>query len=111
MSRTGDFDRDTKLTSLRRGVENILGQLDPTGEKGRTQLGAAAAWREVAGAPVAAHATAVYVRGRELVVEMDSPTWAQDVSMFTDRYRDAVNTHLGETVIDSVRIAVHRPKR
>ena len=111
MARTGDFDHDTKLTSIKRGIENLMGQLDPTGEKGRTQLGAAAAWREVAGAPVAAHAAAIYVRGRELVVEMDSATWAQDISMFKDRYRDAVNEHLGEKVVDSVRISVHRPRR
>lgn len=111
MSRTGDYDRDTKLTSIKRGIESIMGQLDPTGEKGHLQVGAAAAWREVAGAPVAAHAAGVYVRGRELIVEMDSATWAQDIAMFKDRYRDAVNEHLGERVVDSVRITVHRPRR
>ena len=109
--RTGDYDRDTKLMSLGEGLGNLLGRLDPTGEKYHLQAGAASAWREVAGPTVASHATAIYVRKRELVIELDSNTWAQELSMMADRYRDAVNERLGDETVESVRFTVKRTRR
>ena len=109
--RTGDYDKDTRLTSIGEGLGNLLGRLDPTGEKYHIQAGAASAWREVAGPTVAAHATAIYVRKREMVIELDSNTWAQELSMLADRYREAVNKKLGDEVVESVRFTVRRQRR
>lgn len=99
------------MTSLTRGLENLVGQLDPTGEKSKRQVGAASAWREVAGSAVSAHAVGVFVRGRELVVEMDSPAWATDISFLANQYQKAVNDHLGEDAVDTVRITVSPRRR
>lgn len=107
----GDYDRKTRMTSLGRGIEEVVGRLDPTGGKAKVQAGAAAAWRDVAGSAVSAHAVAVYIRGRELIVEMDSAAWATDISFLADRYKEAVNTHLQDDVIDTVRISVARRGR
>lgn len=107
----GEYDRTTRMTSLDRGIDQVISKLDPTGGKAKVQAGAATAWREVAGSVVSSHATAVYIRGRELIVEMDSPAWATDISFLADKYKDAVNTQLGDDVVDTVRITVARRNR
>lgn len=109
--KSDDYDRRTRMTPLGRGIEQVVGRLDPTGGKAKVQSGAAAAWREVAGSAASAHAVAVYIRGRELVVEMDSAAWATDISFLAEQYREAVNSHLHDDVVDTVRIAVARRGR
>ena len=108
---SNDYDRRTRMTSLGRGIEEVVGRLDPTGGKAKLQSGAASAWRTVAGDAVSAHAVSVYVRGGQLVVEMDSAAWATDISFLSGEYLKAVNAHLGEDVVDSVRIVVAQRRR
>ena len=111
MAGQDDYGRRTRMTALTRSIGDLIGRLDPTGEHTRVQMGAAAAWRDIAGPAVTSHAVAVYVRGSELIVEMDSAAWATDITFLADRYREAVNERLGDESVKSVRIVVSKRRR
>ena len=85
----------------------LLGRLDRTGEVA-TKARAIAAWRTVAGDEVAAHARGFALRDKELLVFVDSPVWANELSVLSENYRVAVNERLGKELVDSIRFTVSR---
>lgn len=88
-------------------AEGMLGGLDRTGE-GRERARVVSAWRIVAGAEVFAHARGFVLRDGELVIFVDSPVWANELSMLAEHYRLAVNERVGKEAVGSMRFAVSR---
>ena len=101
------------MSRLRRAesVGTIIGglwsRLDRTGE-GAARARAVSAWRAVAGDEVAAHARGFALREKELLVFVDSPVWANELSVLSEPYRVAVNERLGKELVDTIRFSVSR---
>jgi len=85
----------------------LWGKLDRTGE-GAARARAVSAWRAVAGDEVAAHARGFALRDKELLVFVDSPVWANELSVLSEHYRVAVNERLGKERVGTIRFAVSR---
>lgn len=90
-------------------VRRLLGGLDRRGDLGRAR--AVSAWQEIAGPEVAAHAAGYAMRGPELVVFTDNPVWASELSALSEQYRVAVNEHLGQEMVGSIRFTVSKHAR
>jgi hypothetical protein len=69
---------------------------------------AVAAWRDVAGDEVAAHAMGFAMRGAELLVYVDSPVWATELTALSERYRSDINTAVGKELVGSMRFTVSK---
>gem|GEM_PF-356057 len=63
-------------------------------------------WAEAVGPALAAHSRAVGWRGAVLVVEVDDPAWAQQMSMMQEALRAAVNSRLDEPVVAGLHFRV-----
>lgn len=88
-------------------AEGMLGRLDKTGE-GRARANAVSAWRLVAGDEVFSHARGFALRGTELLIFVDSPVWANELSVLSEHYRVAVNERIGKETVGSIRFAVSK---
>ncbi|HEY3317682.1 MAG TPA: DUF721 domain-containing protein [Coriobacteriia bacterium] len=91
---------------LRGLTEAYLGRIDPEGRRfaGR----AAEAWKRVAGIEIGKHTAGSALRDGELLVYVDSPAWANELSVMTEHLRARLNEELGEELVRSVRFAVSR---
>lgn len=87
-------------------ARELLGRLDRGGNLERAR--AVGAWREVAGAEVAAHAIGAAMRRGELLVYVDSPVWASELSALAEQYRTAINTTVGKELVRSLRFTVSK---
>jgi hypothetical protein len=87
-------------------ARGVLGRLDRGGNIERAR--AVAAWREIAGDEVAAHAMGFAMRGSELLVYVDSPVWATELAALSERYRSDINTALGKELVGSMRFSVSK---
>jgi hypothetical protein len=93
-----------RVTSLAHG---LLARLDKTGE-GRERARVVQAWRLVAGPEVYSHARGFALRGDELVVFVDTHTWATELSAMGEHYKAALNMVVGTETVGSLRFAVSR---
>jgi len=97
--------RTTDSVSSR--VEVMARRLERAGE-GRERARAVSAWRLVAGTEVFSHARGFALRGDELLIFVDSPVWANELSVLSEHYRVAVNERIGKEAVGSIRFAVSR---
>jgi hypothetical protein len=95
--RKGDF------SSLAHG---FLGRIDPEGRRYASR--AASAWKDVVGEEIARHTMGSALRDGELLVYVDSATWANELSMMSEHLRERLNEALGEELVRSVRFSVSR---
>lgn len=96
-----------RTTGLPEVIDQVLRKADPGGK--RHSARAVAAWREVAGPVIAEHTRGFALReGQELVVLVDSPAWAQQLSLMADELAARLNAHLGRTAVRSLRFVVSR---
>jgi len=65
-------------------------------------------WPEAAGSEIARHTAGVFLRKGELVVYVDSPVWATELSALHETLRDALNTRLGQELVSIIRFTVSR---
>lgn len=65
-------------------------------------------WPAVVGERVAEHARAVRVDGGRLFVEVDSPVWAQELSLMKPKILAQVNALIGSDAIGNVLFRVRR---
>jgi hypothetical protein len=91
-------------------AQGLLSRLDRTGEA-RERARAIQAWRLVAGPEVYAHARGFALRDGELVVFVDSHTWAQELSAMGEHYRAALDMVLGKETVTALRFAVSKKVR
>jgi hypothetical protein len=88
-------------------AEGVFARLDHSGE-GRERARAVTAWRHVAGSEVFAHARGFALRDGELLVFVDTSTWANELSVLSEHYRKAVNERIGKEAVGSMRFAVSK---
>jgi hypothetical protein len=97
-----------KNTSLGQALEGVVGRLDRKSGGALTQLKVMKAWEAIAGAQVMKHTTGAHLRQGELVVYVDSPVWATELSALSEKYREAVQAEIGQTRVSGVRFAVSK---
>jgi len=87
--------------------DRMLERIDP--RKRRYAARAVAAWAEVAGADIAHHTLGSALRETgELVVYVDSPTWASELTLMSERLKDGINERIGQELVKSIRFTVSR---
>jgi hypothetical protein len=99
-----------------RGQGNDLGdalarlakKLERRNSGGLLQVRVGEAWRKVAGASVGEHTAGAHIRDGELVVLVDSPAWATELSALSEVYRQAINEEIGEKAVRTVRFTVSK---
>lgn len=97
-----------KQVDLGSALQGITRRLDHRSGGGFAQLRVVRAWAKVAGDLVDSHTTDIHVREGELVVLVDSPAWATELSALSAQYQEAINKEIGERVVKSMRFAVSK---
>jgi hypothetical protein len=90
-------------------AEELLARVDPKGKRLGTV--AATSWEKAAGPDIARHTHGMVVRHGELVVYVDSPTWANELSLMSEELRVRLNEELGKDLVTSMRFTVSRQVR
>ena len=65
-------------------------------------------WPESAGPEIARHTAGVFLRKGELVVYVDSPIWATELSALHETLRETLNSRLGQELVRTIRFTVSR---
>jgi predicted nucleic acid-binding Zn ribbon protein len=65
-------------------------------------------WGEVVGPGAAARSRAIAFDGGRLIVEVDGPAWASQLSYLRRTIRDSLNERLGERVIQEIQFTPAR---
>jgi anti-sigma regulatory factor (Ser/Thr protein kinase) len=94
---------------LRGMADAFLGRVDPQGRRFASR--AATAWAGVVGPEIARHTMGSALRDGELLVFVDTATWANELSVMSEHLRERLNQELGEDLVRSVRFAVSREVR
>ena len=102
MKRAG---RQTALTSA---LDGVVARLDQRSGGAYTQARISSIWNDLAGPPVAAHTTGAFMRQGALVIYVDSPIWATELTAMSEQYRVAINQRLGEELVREVRFSVSK---
>lgn len=100
--------RRKKGVNLGSELERVARGLDRRGGGGLRQARVMAAWSAVAGQSVMAHTTGAHLREGELIVYVDSPVWATELSALSENYRNAMNEDMGQELVKEVRFSVSR---
>jgi hypothetical protein len=98
--RTGEF---------RALADRWMKRVDPHGR--RRDAAAAMAWAGVVGDEIARHTLGMAVRDGELAVCVDSPTWANELSLMAEELRVRLNATLGKDPVRSIRFTVSKKVR
>ena len=61
-------------------------------------------WEEIVGIDLAAKISAVAVSGSELIVRVDDPAWASQISWLENQLLDKITRLIGEEKITSIRV-------
>ncbi|MGB4592873.1 MAG: DUF721 domain-containing protein [Coriobacteriia bacterium] len=84
----------------------FLKRIDPQGKRHDGTV--VNAWRPAAGDEISRHTSGVAFRDGELVVSVDGPAWANELSLMSDRLRKAINDQIGQDLVRSIRFTVSR---
>jgi len=87
-------------------AQGVIGKADPLGKRFSSRV--VAAWNDICGDVVANHTRGVAFRDGELIVSVDSPAWANELSVMADSFRSALAAHLGQDLVRSIRFTVSR---
>lgn len=61
-------------------------------------------WEEIVGSDLAAKISAVAISGSELIVRVDDPAWASQISWLENQLLDKITRLIGEEKITSIRV-------
>tara|TARA_B100000676_G_C18025045_1_gene815102 strand:- start:1299 stop:1598 length:300 start_codon:yes stop_codon:yes gene_type:complete len=61
-------------------------------------------WQEIVGVDLAKKVSAVAVSGSELIVQVDDPAWASQISWLEKQLLDKIESLVGEEKITSIRV-------
>ena len=98
--------RRRRLTPIGALSDEFVKKMDPEGRRHRTRV--VRAWPTIAGPEVASHTRGLSLRRGELVVFVDSPTWATELSAMSEHYRERLNEEAGQGLVRTMRFAVSR---
>ena len=97
-----------RQTGLGQALDGIVRRLDRKGKGAYTNARVGSAWMDVVGPMVAGHTTGAHLREGTLVVFVDSPIWATELTAMAEQYRSSVNERMGENLVSAVRFTVSR---
>jgi hypothetical protein len=100
--------RQGRSTQLGVSLQSVLGRLDKKNASGAASAKAGAAWLSIVGPSVQGHTTGAYMREGTLVVYVDSPAWATELTAMSERYRGAINEEIGQELVREIRFSVSR---
>jgi hypothetical protein len=100
--------RRGRQTQLGASLRAMLGRLDKKSGGGADSATVGAAWLAIVGASVQCHTTGAYVRDGTLIVYVDSPAWATELTAMSERYRTALNEEIGQELVRAIRFSVSR---
>jgi len=86
--------------------DDLLKKVDPHGLRFKSR--AVTVWSEVVGDEIMRHTKGVALRDGELIVYVDSPVWANELSLLSERFKTEINAKLGEDLVSSLRFNVSR---
>ena len=89
-------------------LSRLTARLDRKSGGAYLQATVSRAWAKVAGDSVVGHTTGAHLREGELLVYVDSPVWATELSALSEPYRVALNEEIGEQAVRTVRFSVSR---
>lgn len=95
--------------SLSDALDGYLKRIDKGG--GLAQARIVEAWPEFVGPDIARHTAGLHVREGELVVYVDSPVWATELTAMSSRLLEGLNASLGKASVRSIRFTVSRKVR
>lgn len=87
-------------------ARSVVRGADPEGKRHGAKI--VESWPRVAGEEIARHSRASAFRDGELIVLVESPVWATELSMMSEEFRTGLNRALGENRVDSLRFTVSR---
>ena len=61
-------------------------------------------WEEIVGSDLASKISAVAISGSELIVRVDDPVWASQISWLESQLLDKITRLIGEEKITSIRV-------
>ncbi len=100
--------RKGRTVGLGASIESLVRKLDRRSGGAYLQTRAAQLWIETAGPGVAAHTTGAHLKEGEMVVYVDSPIWATELSALAEEYRKKINEQMGQDAVRSMRFSVSR---
>ena len=100
--------RRGRQTQLGQSLAAALGRLDRKNAGAASTARAGAAWQRVVGQSVRKHTTGAFLRSGLLIVYVDSPAWATELSAMSELYKKAVNEEIGQELVDAIRFTVSR---
>jgi hypothetical protein len=100
--------RRGRPTQLGASLQGVVGRLDRKGTGGAASAAAGSAWLSVVGPTVQSHTTGAYMREGTLIVYVDSPAWATELTAMSERYRTALNEEIGQELVREIRFSVSR---
>lgn len=96
-----------KAQSFGDAAERVLGRLDNVGKRHGARV--VGVWSDVVGPDIAHHTQGFALReGRELVVFVDTPTWANELSLMSGDLMRRINERIGEESVTSLRFTVSK---
>lgn len=99
--------RAKKTQSFGDAAERALGRIDKGGKRHGARV--VGVWSEVAGPDIARHTTGFAFReDRELVVFVDTPTWANELTLMSGDLVRRINERTGQESVASLRFTVSR---
>ncbi|NTW29197.1 MAG: DUF721 domain-containing protein [Coriobacteriia bacterium] len=102
MKRTG------KQTRLSSALDSLVHKLDRKSGGAYSSARVMASWERVAGPMVSSHTTGAHLREGTLIVYVDSPVWANELSSMAEGYRCGVNSDLAQELVREVRFSVSK---
>jgi len=100
--------RRGRQTQLGTSLAAALGRLDRRNPGAALSARVGTAWVDIVGKSVQNHTTGAYMREGLLIVYVDSPAWATELSAMSERYRTALNEEIGEELVKDIRFTVSR---
>jgi len=100
--------RSGRQTNLSTALSGIIARLDRKSGGAYSLTRVTAVWEEIAGAVVSGHTTGSHMRQGTLVIYVDSPIWATELTAMSEQYRSAINDRLGQELVRAMRFDVSK---
>lgn len=101
--------RRRKLTHVAAIGDELIEKMDPRGKRHQSRI--LALWPHIAGPDVADHTRGFALKGGELLVYVDSPAWANELSIMSEEFRARLNQEAGGEAIQTLRFIVSKRAR
>lgn len=100
--------RKGRSSTLDLGLASLIKRMDSKSGGAYTQARIGVLWQEVAGPQVTAHTTGAHLQDETLVIYVDGPAWATELTAMAETYRIALNSELKRNLVKRMRFIVSR---